>query len=131
MNTNTNRGLGRCFRWVCISSVVFALAAARESWAVDPAKMQQQSGAKSADAGPQQPADSDRPSQDGQARGARDRNQAERDRHIDFSREGVPEFDRRLRQRWMLGVRVQYLQTGARVTYVGGNTPAWRIGLEP
>jgi S1-C subfamily serine protease len=31
----------------------------------------------------------------------------------------------------MLGVRVWYLDTGARVTQVFPNTPAWRIGLEP
>jgi C-terminal processing protease CtpA/Prc len=31
----------------------------------------------------------------------------------------------------MLGVRVAYLDTGARVTHAFPNTPAWRVGLEP
>ena len=127
---NTNR----CFPWsvVCALSLLFAIAAAQDSRAVDPAKLGQQAEAKTAASSEEQLDDLNRPDEDTRLQGVRDREQPVRDRNADSNQEGSPAFHppRPHPGHWLLGVRVRYLDTGARVTSVSRNTPAARVGLE-
>ena len=108
---------GRLF---CCLSILFFLGTPHDLWAVDPAKKGQDVDA------------SQRPARETTLQGVRGRDQGARDRHADLSPEGAPALRLRTRpQQWMLGVRVAYLDTGARVTHVFPGTPAWRVGLEP
>ena len=125
----------QCFPWnlVCVLSVIFVLAASQDSRAVDPAKLRQQPQTKTEDADGQRLDDSKRPAEDTRLHGVRERDQGVRERHADLNQEGSPALHppRPHSQHWVLGVRCWYLDTGARVTYVFPNTPAWRVGLEP
>jgi C-terminal processing protease CtpA/Prc len=133
MSTKTKAN--RCFlrSLVFVLSVMFVWAASQDSWAVDPAKLRQQSQSKTEDPEARRFDDSSRPIDDTRLRGARDRDQDAGDRRADLNQEGAPAFHPPWPhpRRWMLGVRVQYLNTGARVTQAIPGTPAWRIGLEP
>jgi hypothetical protein len=114
-------------------SVVFVLAASQDSRAVDPAKRRQQPQTETEDAGERRLDDSQRPAEDRRMQIVRERDQGVPERHADLNQQGSPAFrpPRPYSQNWMLGVRCWYLDTGARVTHVFPNTPAWRVGLEP
>jgi hypothetical protein len=129
--TNTNRFPFRSL--VCVLSFMLVSAATQNSWAVDPVKLGQQSQKKAEDAQPNRFDDASRPIDDGRQRGALDRDRDAVDRQADLNRKGDPAFHPPWphRRRWLLGVRVQYLDTGARVTGVIPGTPAWQVGLEP
>lgn len=130
ITTKTNR----CFpgSLICGVAVVFVLAASSDSRAVDPEKVRQPPPTKAEDTGGQRLGDLSHPAADPPQQVARDRDAFQRNRHTDLNQEGSPAFhppgprDRH----WLLGVRVQYLDTGARVTQVFRNTPAWHFGLE-
>ena len=125
----------RCCLWglACAISIMLVLAASQDSQAVDPAKLGQPPQTENDDAGGQRLGDSSRLIEGKRPQGVRDRDQGVRDRHTDLNQEGSPAFHppQRHPQHWMLGVRVWYLDTGARVTQAFRNTPAWRVGLEP
>lgn len=124
----------RCCLWglACAISIVLVLATSQDSQAVDPAKFGQPPQTENDDAGGQRLGDSNPPIEGKRPQVVRDRDQGARDRHTDLNQEGSPAFHPpQLHPQWMLGVRVWYLDTGARVTQAFRNTPAWRVGLEP
>ncbi len=116
----------RCCPWtfVGVMSVVLLLAGSQNLRAVDPAKNRQQAQANAEDAG--------RGELDKQQPGVRDRDQGAPERRADLDPDGArlirPPWPRP--RHWFLGVRCQYLDTGARLTQVFPNTPAWGVGLE-
>ena len=116
----------RCSPWtfVGIMSVLFFLIGSQDLPAVDPARKQDQSQTEAAGAERPDSAEEER------SLGARERDQGARQRHADFGQPGaiLPPWPRT--RNWFLGVRCQYLDTGARVTQVFPNTPAWNAGLE-
>jgi|GEM_PF-1816221 len=132
MGTNTKANRWGPWGVVCVLSLVCILAASQDSGAIDPAKLRQPP-TKTEDAGQQRPDDSQQPAEATRLQSVRERDQGVRERHADLNQQGSPSFHPpgRHSQNWMLGVRCWYLDTGARVTHVFPNTPAWRVGLEP
>ncbi|MCA9319058.1 PDZ domain-containing protein [Candidatus Saccharibacteria bacterium] len=99
--------------------------------AVDPVKLKEEQ-AKSEQPAADVAGDADQAhAQEGQTPG--DRGQVERDRDGGLNRGTSPEFQppNLYRRGFVLGVQVQYMETGARITRVIPSTPAWRFGLEP
>lgn len=127
--------IGKSRYWwslICGLSLVFVLAQSQDSRAIDPTRLQQQFQLDE-DGGRQHTDESNRRTAQPPSGNVRERDEGVRERHADLHQEGAPAFHPPWpRQRhWMLGVRCWYLETGARVTYVYRNTPAWRVGLEP
>jgi PDZ domain len=123
-----------CVRWslIAVSLVPCVVLGSRELQAIDPAKLHQ------AQAKGEQPqsdldGDADQGAEVQQAPLPRNRDQAERDNGGGLGRGTFPEFQppNMYRRGLTLGVQVRYLETGARITRVFPNTPAWRYGLEP
>ena len=127
--------MGRTKNWlaafaISFTSVVGLASAYQDCLAVDPAKSGKQSGTTQTEAEPSnRDAENLRQARD---QAVRERNSGAPDRHTRTDQgEGRLIRPRPDRARWILGVRVWYLDTGARVTQVFPNTPAWRVGLEP
>jgi hypothetical protein len=120
-------------RWSAVGAVslTFVLAGTRDSRAIDPARLGQQNQPKTEASAAPRLSESDQSTEVEQQRVPRDRDRSEQD--AEATRDGFPQLHPppRFSPRWLLGVRVQYLDTGARVTRVYPNTPAWLIGLEP
>lgn len=125
------------FRYSLIATnlILWSVFAPQDLRAIDPVKLKQEQG-KSAPSERDITEEADPADvQQGQIardRNQADRNQADRDQGGGLRRGAIPGFqppDLHLR-RLVLGVQVRYLETGARITRVIPNTPAWRFGLE-
>lgn len=119
-----------CLRWSLIATSLVVLGP-RDVRAVDPVKLNEAQ-AKSEQPAADVAADADQADvQPGQV--PRDRGQVELDREGELNRGTFPEFQppNLYRRGFVLGVQVQYLETGARITRVIPSTPSWRFGLEP
>ncbi len=126
--------LNRSPRWTLagLLALMVSLLGSQTSPAVDPAKLRPRDQAQAEDRAGQQLEKQKRANADAPPAGVRDRDQGVRDRHAEPKLDQGPAIQPWPHpRRWMLGVRVWYLNTGARVTQVFPQTPAWRVGLEP
>lgn len=122
------------FCLIAVSVVAFATLGSRDLRAIDPVKLKE---AQTKSELPEREATADgdqakvqeQPVQQNRDRTERDRTERGRG---GLGRGTSPEFQvpDMYRRGLMLGVQVRYLETGARITRVFPNTPAWRYGLE-